>query len=263
MLKKFVVISRYLSGHVTGATDSVPFGVRAGDIAIRDFARPFEALQYPSMVEVLIVPHRILGLHGSELPALRVLPQGEMLAAPLGSALSEAFECLSAGPEVFSLAKLDQLVACVRTNLTLPPYPNSVRRAARVAQRAAIHEFIEANLGRLDLSAELILPQFGVSRATLYRLFEAEGGVRKYIVDRRLFRALLDISECGPQRGKIQRAAKRWGFSSAANFNRSVQQVFGGAPGALFRRPPMAKADVGRGIAAENEIRRDVWASFQ
>lgn len=262
VLKKFVVISRYLSGHVTGTTESVPFGVRTGDIAMRDFARPFEALQYPSVLEVLIVPHRILGIYGSDLPALRVLNQGGPDGAPLRSALSEAFECLERAPDVFSSTVLDRLLACAKAGLTGPQYPRSIRRSARVAQRAAIYEFIEANLGRLDLSAELILPQFGVSRATLYRIFEPEGGVRKYIVDRRLFRALSDISDGGMRRGTIQKAAKRWGFSSAANFNRSVQQVFGGTPGALFRPPRMAEPDFVHEFGDANETRRDMWASF-
>ena len=130
-----------------------------------------------------------------------------------------------------------------RAVMTRPQYATSRRRAARYGQFLAIQSYIEQNLSRMDLCAETLLPKFGVSRATLYRLFEEEGGVRNYIVDRRLFRAILDIST-GPQhRGKIQQAAKRWGFSSAANFNRSVRHTFGGAPGALLRSPQATAAD--------------------
>lgn len=234
VLNRFVVLTHYVDGHATGTTEGVPFGARPGSIVLRDFAHPFEALQYPSRIEIVIIPYRELGVRAGDIPALRVLPQSDEEAAPLRNALRQTLGYLSSPADAMSLGVLDQLLACTSAALTAPRHQYSARRSARAAQRVAIDGFIEERLACLNLSAETILPEFGVSRATLYRLFEEEGGVRKYIVDRRLFRALLEILEGGKRRGRIQQAAKRWGFSSAANFNRSVRHVFGGTPGSLF-----------------------------
>lgn len=261
-LNNFVVISRYLSGHIVGATEGVPFGVRSGTIVLRDLSQRFEALLFPFSIELVFVPSRILGLHEADQPALRMLRQDTAEALPLQTALNEAFLSLSGGSDVFSVKALEQLINCAKANLEGPRNHYSPRQSARLVQRAAIDRFIEDNLSRLDLAAEVIVPEFGVSRATLYRLFEDEGGVRKYIVDRRLFRALLDISDGGRRRGNIQQAAKRWGFSSAANFNRSVRQVFGGTPGALFRARAEVEPVIGRAFGDPDEFRRDVWMSF-
>ena len=257
VLGKFVVVSRYVSGHMTGTAEGEPFGIRTGNIVLRDFARPFVGLQYPSVIEAVMIPHRILDLYGAEIPALRVMREGAPEAQPLASMLNDIFGRLRGEPHVFSLRALEHLLACAKGSLLAPPNQLSARLSARSAQRAAINRFIEENLGQLDLSAERILPEFGVSRATLYRLFEDEGGVRKYIVDRRLFRALLDISDAGRRRGKIQEAAKRWGFSSAANFNRSIRQVFGGTPGSLFSEPAQDRRHVDRRYVDSDGLIRD------
>ena len=259
VLGKFVVISKYVDGYMTGTAEGVPFSIRAGNIVLRDFARPFIGLQYPSVLEAVMIPHRILDLHGAEIPALRVMRKDALDAAPLASMLSEIFDRLQGESQAISLRTLEQFLACAKESLLAPPYQPSARLSARHAQRVAIHDFIESNLDQLDLSADRILPEFGVSRATLYRLFEDEGGVRKYIVDRRLFRALLDISGAGRRRGKIQAAAKRWGFSSAANFNRSVRQVFGGTPGSLFSEPAEDERRFDRRYVGSEGLSRDVW----
>ncbi len=262
MLNRFVVITRYVDGHVTGSTQGVPFGARTGDIVLRDFAHTFEALQYPSTIDVVVIPYRILGLQPGDIPALSVVNKAAQDSAPLQTALSETLQCLLSVSDALSLRVLDQLVACTRAVLTAPSHRYSARQSARMVQRAAIDRFIEDNLDRLDLAAETILPEFGVSRATLYRLFEAEGGVRKYIVDRRLFRAALEILEGGKRRGNVQRAAKRWGFSSAANFNRSVRQIFGGTPGSLFDAPGVVSADDAHADSESMDLERSGWVSL-
>lgn len=262
VLNRFVVMTRYVDGHVAGATEGVPFGARPGSIVLRDFAHSFEALQYPSNIEIVITPYRILGVQAGDIPALRVLPKSNQEAAPLQEALSQTLDYLSSASDAMASDVLDQLLVCTRAILTAPPHQYSVRRAARAAQRVAIDQFIEGNLACLDLSAETILPEFGVSRATLYRLFEEEGGVRKYIVDRRLFRALLEISESGKRRGRIQQAAKRWGFSSAANFNRSVRQVFGGTPGSLFSDRAHAVAEQSNSGGDPIDLGQADWVSL-
>lgn len=235
ILGQFIIVSRYVSGRLTGSDDDGPFGVVGGDIVVRDFSRPFDGLQYPSAVEAAIIPYRLLGLTSPPIPSLRVLAKDNEASLLLRSSLSEVFEQLSLTLGALPTNVLDRLIGTASAALSGSIAAQNARKAARHGQRTAIRRFIEGNLGRLDLSAEFILPQFGVSRATLYRLFEDDGGVRTYIVRRRLFRAVMDLCDRPRRRGTIQDIARRWGFSSAANFNRSIQAAFGGTPGSLFK----------------------------
>ncbi|MEL7110100.1 MAG: AraC family transcriptional regulator [Pseudomonadota bacterium] len=242
-LNGYVLISRHVTGRIVGTTRDTPFSHRTGIIAIRNLDHPFTAIQYPSAVESILVPHDALKLEADEIPPLCVLLDE---AAPIGKlhvALDSLFGALNHVPRTLNNVMLRGLLDLARIAIVQPQYASSRRRAARYGQYVSIQSYIEQNLHRLDLCAETLLPKFGVSRATLYRLFEEEGGVRNYIVDRRLFRALLDISSGPQRRGKIQQAAKSWGFSSAANFNRSVRHAFGGAPGSLFRPTAVLQAD--------------------
>ena len=234
-LDQHVLVSCHESGRIIGATDCDPFQAAAGNIAFRQLGYPFAALQYPSVVESILIPRKFLNDPCVLLPALRVFEDGDLALAPLQRLFQDTFGALRASTQNVPSELVGRVLTTLREAIARPIYEVSPRRAARKSQRQAIQAYIEQNLGRLDLCADGLLPHFGVSRATLYRMFEVFGGVRNYIVDRRLFHALLDISDRQSARGKIQQAAKTWGFSSAANFNRSVQHAFGGAPGSLFR----------------------------
>ena len=233
-----ILVSRYESGRAIGSTERIPFQTRADEIAIRDLSRPFSALQFPSIVESMLVPRHFICSQIEELPVLSVLGQNDLATSSLHRLFDDTFRSLRSSNTGVPSSLVEHVLVELREAITQPRYAANVRRASRDVQLRAIQSHIEQNLSRLELSAEDVLPRFGVSRATLYRMFETYGGVRNYIVDRRLFHALKELSGQGVCRGKVQRAAKRWGFSSAANFNRSVQHVFGGAPGALFREPP-------------------------
>ena len=65
-------------------------------------------------------------------------------------------------------------------------------------------------------------------------MFEADGGVRRYIQDRRLQVAIWDLADGGIKRGRLTHVSEKWGFSSNANFNRAVKLAFTMPPGALF-----------------------------
>lgn len=237
-----ILITYYRGGRVTGTMEGGPFGARTGDLVLRDLDYGFEALRYPSTFQSVLIPRRLLGIEHGQVQSLRILPRDDLIHRAVVAVVQDVFASLNMETTVFPNELMQRFLATVRKALLHTGASLSRRQSARQTQLHAIEQCIERNLGRLDLSAETLLPEFGLSRATLYRLFESRGGVRSYIVDRRLFRALMEISDSPTRRGKIQLAAKRWGFSSPSNFNRSVQQVFGASPGALLKRP--AKQDL-------------------
>lgn len=215
-----ILVTYYRGGRATGMMEDGPFGAQMGDLVLRDLDYGFEALRYPSTVQSILIPRRLLGIEHGQALRLRILPGDDLIHRAVVAVVQDVFSVLKMQATAFPDDLMQRLLATVRKALLHPGASLSRRQSARQSQLRAIEQCIERNLGRLDLSAETLLPEFGLSRATLYRLFEAKGGVRSYIVDRRLFRALMDISDSSARRGKIQLAAKSWGFSSPSNFNR-------------------------------------------
>ena len=132
---------------------------------------------------------------------------------------------------------LNRLTATLRRALNSDMDDLSSRQRAREAVERVIKRYVEANLDNPETNTNTLLENFGVSRAGLYRMFARHGGVRNYISERRLVRALFEIGRSPFERGIIHQTAERWGFSSDANFNRAVKSRFGVRPGALFAVP--------------------------
>ncbi|MHC2089024.1 helix-turn-helix transcriptional regulator [Methylobacterium sp. CM6244] len=80
-----------------------------------------------------------------------------------------------------------------------------------------------------SLGIDTLITQFGLSRATLYRLFEHEGGVASYIRERRLLRAMKLLGAAGG-RPRISSVAYATGFSDEKTFSRAFRRRFGFLP---------------------------------
>jgi AraC-like DNA-binding protein len=99
-----------------------------------------------------------------------------------------------------------------------------------VASFITIRRHIDQNITNSSLNAEKLSALFGLSRASLYRLFEPVGGVGHYIRASRLSRAYQEI--VAPQNGnrRAGHIAMRLGFPSAAAFNRLFRETYGLSP---------------------------------
>lgn len=107
----------------------------------------------------------------------------------------------------------------------------AVAHASRRALLAAIKSYIEKNLLSEAVAVPALCRRFGVSRATLYRLFEGDGGLAHYVQDRRLHRAFMQlISPAGRQARLIDFAVDNH-FSSDNTFIRAFRHRFGLTPG--------------------------------
>jgi AraC-like DNA-binding protein len=71
---------------------------------------------------------------------------------------------------------------------------------------------------------------FGLSRASLYRLFEPVGGVASYIRTRRLARARQELTAPGLEDRRIGPIAYRAGFHSIPAFNSAFRPAYGQTP---------------------------------
>ncbi len=81
-----------------------------------------------------------------------------------------------------------------------------------------------------NLSPDHLCKQLHISRASLYRLFAAHGGVQAYIQDRRLKRCAEALLNQSNMDRRIYDIAFSWGFHSEAHFSRAFRAKFGLSP---------------------------------
>ena len=89
--------------------------------------------------------------------------------------------------------------------------------------------FIRHNIA-IDLTPAQIAQGVGVSRTSLYRLFEPIGGVAGYVRDLRLRRCFADLISLRHAGLQVSEIAYKWGFTDASHFTRIFQQRFGRKP---------------------------------
>jgi AraC-like DNA-binding protein len=108
-----------------------------------------------------------------------------------------------------------------------------VAQAMRDATLAAVKRYIDAMLLSDGLRPDAICRIFGLSRATLYRLFEPEGGIAAYVQARRLREAVSLLVSPLHRHLRLEDLASRHGFSSGAAFIRAFRRAFDMTPGEM------------------------------
>lgn len=92
--------------------------------------------------------------------------------------------------------------------------------------------FILSNLSSPDLTPASLARELAISRTRLYELFEASGGVTKYIRQHRLSAAHAMLSAASGRR-TVAEVGLATGYDSAANFSRAFTQQFGYSPSSI------------------------------
>lgn len=105
------------------------------------------------------------------------------------------------------------------------------RERPRRAALESLKRLVQQHLNSPTLSAEFVCARSGWSRATVYRLFEVEGGLARYIRKRHLLDALRELTTGQPSRLRILDLALAHQFASEASFNRAFRRAFGIPPG--------------------------------
>ncbi|WP_426117101.1 helix-turn-helix transcriptional regulator [Pseudomonas sp. DSP3-2-2] len=104
----------------------------------------------------------------------------------------------------------------------------SVRAAARSAIFDQARRYVRENLYQPWLTPESVLVKLQLPRATLYRLFQHEGGLGRYIINCRLREAADEIVRY-PNRQIIE-IAYSLGFNSASDFTRAFRRHYDMSP---------------------------------
>lgn len=206
-----------------------------GTVVFRDLTRPSSS-QYDRIdLVVTIIPREIAPewlldprMHGHGIDSAS--PAGRMLGAHLLSTAEVADELDHPG----GLAAID--AALVLAQQSVGPMavmtPEQARAAHRTVRQMAI-EVIERDLMNPDLTADRIAVALGVSRSTLYRAFDAAGGVMVSIQRRRLARAYALLRQRRGRSPTVAEIAHDCGFSSESHFSRAFGDRYDLSPGEL------------------------------
>jgi AraC-like DNA-binding protein len=210
---------------VAGCVDTI---VEPGDIAMYDFSRPVHITASAHSNLSLTIPRRLLEPLLGRLDRLHglVLRKG----APMHGLLLAHMQQLDAQDEVLTAAAAEQ-VSEATARIVAAAAQSAGGSAPLVAPGslvARIRAEIEAQLGNPALDPDWLAAAFGVSRATLYRLFREFGGVRHYIQERRLHESYRALARgTGERVGAI---AERLGFPDQASFSRTFRTAYGLSP---------------------------------
>lgn len=104
----------------------------------------------------------------------------------------------------------------------------TLRAAARSAMFDKARRYVKENLYEPWLTPESVLAELQLPRATVYRLFQHEGGLGRYIINRRLREAADELVRY-PDRQVIE-IAYSLGFNSASDFTRAFRRYYGMPP---------------------------------
>jgi AraC-like DNA-binding protein len=198
-------------------------------VAISDYARPFHsvATDYAILIVHLAresVPAALLALE----PHGLVFPRGSGAACLIGAALQEFYaqaDHLTVNEAEAAIAGIVALTtACARAKLAGDELDHVKSR-----RRAAL-EYIDAHLGNAQLGPEEIADAANLSRASLYRLLAAEGGIRAVLLKRRLDEALRLMLEDNKDERSLKEIANCCGFGGTSQFTRAFRACFGLPP---------------------------------
>jgi AraC-like DNA-binding protein len=201
----------------------------AGDVAISDYARPFHsvATDYTILIVHLTresVPAALLALEPHGLVFPRASGAARLIGAAMQEFYAQADDLMVSEAEAAIEGIVALTTACARARLA-GDEADHVR-----SRRKAALDYIDAHLANEQLGPDEIAAAANVSRASLYRLLAAEGGIRALLLTRRLDEALRLLLADNKDERSLAEVAKRCGFGGTSQFSRAFRARFGLPP---------------------------------
>jgi AraC-like DNA-binding protein len=200
---------------------------RPADLYLIDMARPLATITTEHAQLSIAVPRRLLApllktpddCHELVLPAR--LPLVSLLRDTCAS-FAQNLTQMSTGTARLALPSILQLAAAA-VNAEIDEEKEA---AVRMALADTVRRHVETHLLEPDLSAETVMKAFGLSRRTLYRLFEGAGGFKAYVQRQRLRRAWHALRAPEASHLSIAAIADMHGFANPESFTRSFRTLF-------------------------------------
>ena len=253
----FIQVARYISGGALSHPYFLSESDTPGAITIWDVADPCAMFHKPSVFECQLIHKAALGLRETDKIRPMRLP-GRTLVARL---LHNEWNTLTReiGREDVHLYQEDynRFVDCLRMAIAPDRENEDTRAHARLAQFDLVCKYIDARIKDPMFGPTEVLETFAIPRATLYRMFQGEGGIKAYIMRKRLHGAVLELASKPRRRGRISETAENWGFLSRVSFNRLVRNTFGASPGSLYLGPMVKSQPIDYFAELREQLKRE------
>lgn len=230
-------ISCVLAGNAAGMAGSTSLEIGKGDVYFIDLSQALSlnmsTSREPSQDFTLWVPRTRM---------LAIAPNDDVLhglvlagSSPSGGLVGTCLEYLAENAAKMTADSLDVLAEGIlqligKVLAASPRAPESSATSSPLATFVSIRRFIDRNLTSPHLDVDYIANQFGLSRASIYRVFEPIGGVAGYIRKSRLKRAFHEITAPEIADRRISQVAYHLGFSNVGTFNRLFLAMYGVSP---------------------------------
>ncbi len=205
----------------------------AGDIMVHDLASDHVAESSAFDNFSLILPRRLIEplLRKPDHQHGRILRDNNPMARMLARHMADLYELNSQMDDEQRGLMNDvttQMVAATLNGSREDAAENAASMATSTLLRAK--RLLEAEIDDPVIDVGRIANAAGVSRASLYRLFEPYGGVMHYVRRRRLLACLKDLTDGDLAHRTIADIAYSHGFSSETHFSRLFKKHFGVTP---------------------------------
>lgn len=222
-----LVLNLYRTGGWQAQTARGEFRGAAGQVSILDLSCDLVSDEPCSDLVTLFVPRSMLegrlpniaALHGSA----PVGPHARLLAEYIDMLARHLRVMPDGAQHALNRATCEMIAACIEPSLE---HWEVARPGLELVLRRRANRFVETQLASAALSVDAVCTAIGVSRRTLYRLFEPDGGVQHYIQSRRLERIHAALTDPGDTR-RISEIAAEFGFLRNDHFATAFKQQFG------------------------------------
>ncbi|MCX7287326.1 MAG: helix-turn-helix transcriptional regulator [Rhodobacterales bacterium] len=213
------------------------YAMAAGDVAFGSFRQGYDftvtssgPTRWLELICPLDLDDRLLELgSGASGPEADQTPQSRLLGQFM-SGVAQGLTQLTAADAALVEHALLCLLAAARRGPSAE-FPRLGDRARQTVDRARAIATIERELFSARLSADRVCDITGITRSSLYRLFEIDGGVASYIRSRRLDALRDDLVDRRHRGRTVAELAERRGFYSLSTLNRAFRSRFGCTPG--------------------------------
>lgn len=230
----YLLFERFYAGGGRAEVAGVGYDVAPSRLHLIDMSQRYVSVKDRCLSRGICIPHAALGYARGEEPVMTSVALDSAKGRLLAAAHAELVAMQADGAAEDAALIAQTFVAMVR-QLMLGPEPGIGPAGDRdLPLTLLLQDYVATHLQRPDLDVDTLTNAFGISRATLYRHFEKEGGVARYIRDRRLDRCFFELAGAKVERGQVAATARRWHFTDATHFNRLFRARFGTSPSACL-----------------------------
>jgi AraC-like DNA-binding protein len=202
-----------------------------GDLYVLDMAQPLATSTTECAQLSLVVPRRLLSplLKAPDACHGRVIGADEPLVRLLRDTLVSFYRNINDMPAEVAQGVLRPVLDLAAMSINARLDEDKID-SVNLMLSSSIRRYVESHLLDADLSVVSVMAAFGLSRRTVYRLFESAGGFASYVQERRLRRAHEALRAQEYRHLSIAGVGEMHGFSNPENFTRAFRRLYDMTP---------------------------------